>query len=124
MGGHVDQPVTINLGTLARGAVSELFAEELRRVGENVLDVNTEPAAARKIKVELTFTPDEDRREVPVKIRVSSTLAPMKGAKTRVYFGREADGLAMAEEDGRQGDLFHPVEPAAADAAVIRTEDM
>ncbi len=113
----------MNLTNFARGAVGELFNEHLSRIGENILDVNTEPKAKRKLTLTLEFAPEEDRREVTVHVSTKIGLAPLRRAKTRIFIGRVGQHLRIEEEDSRQGDLFQPtaLKPAEASAPVSTT---
>jgi hypothetical protein len=56
----------VNLPGLARGAAVELWAEELKKVAANILDVNTDPKATREITLKATIQPNEDRTNAMV----------------------------------------------------------
>lgn len=96
----------ITLTTIAGGAAVNLFQGELDRVLRNIQDPNTEARATRKITLEISFAPDEERELGEVQVRVSAKLAGMKGAKTRVFFGRHKGQFVATEFDPKQVDLF------------------
>ncbi len=96
----------VTLETLADGAAAELFQSELDKVLRNIQDPNTEATAMRKVTLEVTFAPDDNREMGDVKVKASSRLAGLKGAETRVYFGRHQGQLVATEWNPRQAGLF------------------
>lgn len=50
---------------MAQGAIMERVDYEMSRVLDNILDPNTSATAKRKLTVTLTFTPDDERVELP-----------------------------------------------------------
>jgi hypothetical protein len=96
----------VTLETLADGAAAELFQSELDKLLRNIQDPNTDATATRKVTLEVTFAPDEDREKGEVRIKASSKLAGLKGAKTEVYFGRHQGQLVATEFNPKQAGLF------------------
>lgn len=81
----------VNLPGLARGAAVELWAEELKKVAANILDVNTDPKATREITLKATILPNEDRTNA------SDFVLRLRGG------GKEGGGqpmVALFEADG------------------------
>lgn len=107
---RVEQLADIN--TIGAGAAAEKFAIELKRVLENIRDPNTQPDAPRKIVMQWTFTPDDDREVVITAITARSVLGATKPTGDLMYVGR-AGGETVATvmhgpsglEDPRQGVL-------------------
>jgi len=111
-----DIPV-VTLTTLLDGAAVELFQFELDRVLRNIENENTDPKAARKIVVEVTFLPDDDRGAGYVDVKVNGKLAAIRSDQKRVYFGRDHNQPVAREFDPKQIQMFEPtraVEPIAA----------
>lgn len=103
----------VTLETLGGGAAAELWAEEFRKVVDNVWDPNAPARAARKIKLEVTITPSENRATAGVAIRCTSKLAPTSGVETQFFFGRRGGQTVALENNPRQAELF---EDEAGDA--------
>ncbi len=98
--------ITLTLENLADGAAAQLFQSELDKVLRNIQDPNTDASAIRKVTLEVSFQPDEEREVGDVKIKASSKLAGLKGAKTRVFFGRHHGELVATEYNPKQAGLF------------------
>ena len=96
----------VTLETLADGAAAELFQSELDKVLRNIQDPNTDATAVRKVTLEVTFAPDEEREMGNVKVKATSRLAGLKGAETRVFFGRHQGQLVATEWNPKQAGLF------------------
>jgi len=106
---RVEQLADIN--TIGAGAAAEKFAEELKAVLENIRDPNTQPDAKRKIVMEWSFVPSEDRELVKTTITAKSVFAATKPTSELMFVGRQ-DGETVAtvmhggaQEDPRQGVL-------------------
>jgi hypothetical protein len=96
----------VTLTNLADGAALELFQSELDKALRNIADPNTDATASRKVTLEITFAPDENREMGEVRVKASSKLAGLKGAKTKVYFGRHQGQLVATEWNPKQAGLF------------------
>jgi len=95
----------VTLKTLDGGSAVELFDQELKKLVENVFDLNTSPKTKRKISLEVVFQPSEDRASAVVYIDVKSKLAGQRGSGTQVYFGK-VDGVRVAVEPIKDHGLF------------------
>ena len=101
------QPV--NLGSIARGALMEIFEIEINKVAQNIADTKTAATKKRKITLTLTFKPDADRKILDVTTNASTTLAGIAEHCSRVYVGKDTSGTAMIfDTDPRQETLFDP----------------
>lgn len=105
MGDTKDVPV-VTLNNIADGAALELFQSELDAVLRNIQDPNTDAKQKRVIVLEVTFLPDEEREVGEVRVKVSAKLAGLRGAKTRVFFGRHRGQLVATEYNPKQAGLF------------------
>ncbi len=96
----------ISLDTIGGGAAIELFDDEMRRVLDNILDVNTKAESLREVRLTVKIKPNADRGICNALIEVSSKLASPEGAGTVLYVGRR-EGVAIAiENNPKQPNLF------------------
>lgn len=110
------QPV--NLGSIARGALMELFELEIAKIAANIADNNTKATKERRLTLELCFKPDPDRKAIDVTTRASLKLAGIADHASRVYLGRDTDNRPLLfDVDPRQEVLF---EPPQADENVLQ----
>lgn len=84
-----DKTIRIDLSKIANTALQEKVDKELEKVLENILDLNTEAKATRKVTITLTMSTDDERTVVKTGMEVKSTLAPQKGVATTVIVGRD-----------------------------------
>ena len=87
----------ISLFDLLDGGVKELAALNLKRVLENIADLNTDAKKTRTLTVKFTFLANEDRDTVNCDIAVDSKLAPVKSVTATLDIGRQ-DGEMVAVE--------------------------
>lgn len=95
-----EKVLNTTLAEVAGGAAEELFQRELRRVGENLLDPNTEPKKKRSITIKFEFSMDARRSDVTVDISATSKLQAPLGATTHF----------QVTTDRRSGVLMHEPE--------------
>ncbi|WP_375104085.1 replication terminator protein [Paenibacillus sp. RS8] len=88
----------ISIENLAGGAVGERINIELNKVADNIMDPNTDWKKARKLTVTITIKPDEQREIGLVSVDNKPTLAPAHGIATKLVFGKDREGKAVAEE--------------------------
>lgn len=103
---------SINFNTLGNGAVAERFNYELKKVLENIADVNTDHKKTRKLQVTITMKPNESRDIADVQIQVKPTLVPAKETNTSIVLGYDKNGeIAGAElQSGAKGQTFIDVD--------------
>lgn len=87
----------ISLFDLLDGGVKELAALNLRRVLDNIRDVNTDAKKTRSLTVKFTFLPNEDRDAVNVDIVVDCKTVPIRAVATTLDIG-EDNGQTVAVE--------------------------
>jgi len=92
----------VTLANLAMGGAVELFDEELRKVMENIADINTDPKTARTITLQVKIVPDKDRSFGPVEISCASKMAPVSKLSTRLFFGKDRGNYFAIEHDPTQ----------------------
>lgn len=83
---------------MAKGAIQERVDYEVSRVVDNVLDMNTEAKAKRKVVLTIELVPDEDRRVVKVSASAKSTLAPVTPVGTSLVVTADGNGEMMLAE--------------------------
>lgn len=59
----------VTLLQLSQGAAGELFDDEFEKVLRNILDINTDPKAKRKISLEIELAPAESREVADITIK-------------------------------------------------------
>lgn len=90
--------MVVTLYTLGAGAAHELFQEELTKVIENILDVNTDGDAMREVTLKVKIKPDKGERGVAdVLISCTSKLAGLNSVGSRFYLGKH-EGKPIAYE--------------------------
>lgn len=99
-----------DLTTIGGGAALEKFDHELKKVLNNIRDLNTDPKAKRKIVLEIVFQPDEDRELVRTSVAARCVLASTKPTLANLFVGRAAGETVATvlqggtpNEDPRQG---------------------
>lgn len=83
---------------MAKGAIQERVDYEVTRVVDNLLDMNTEAKAKRKIVLTIVMVPDEDRQVVKVEASAKSTLAPVTPVGTSLVITADSNGEMMLAE--------------------------
>lgn len=96
----------VDLTTIGQGAAVELFTAEWNKVIANIADINTDAKARRKVTLEITFQPVEDRKSSAVYIDCRAKLAPHRGEAGQVFFGIVNGQRAAVESNPTQGKLF------------------
>ena len=91
--------IGLDLTHIADGGLQEKLDNELEKVFDNILDLNTEAKAKRKITIELIMSSNEERTVVDTTMTVKSKLAPQNGVATTILVGRDYDtGQVHANE--------------------------
>ena len=107
-----DKTIKIDLSKIANTALQEKVDKELEKVLENILDLNTEAKATRKVTITLTMSTDDERTVVKTGMEVKSTLAPQKGVARTVIVG--ITGQTHFDDNGHMrtdtGELVEEVE--------------
>lgn len=83
---------------MAKGAIQERVDYEVTRVVDNLLDMNTEAKAKRKVTLNIVMTTDDDRRVVKVEASAKSTLAPVTPIGTSLVITADKNGEMMLAE--------------------------
>ena len=81
--------IELNVATLSSGALVERLQEEIERAIANITDPNTPAKKPRKVKMEMTIKPNEQRNMAEVVISTASTLVAPKPLETSIYIGAD-----------------------------------
>ena len=83
---------------MAKGAIQERVDYEVSKVIDNILDVNTDPTAKRKVTLTVELKPDEERQVVKITATAKSTLAPTVPVGTSLVITADGNGeMVLAE---------------------------
>jgi hypothetical protein len=105
----------VSLQNLCGGAIEEVFQREFASVLANIADVNTDPEAKRKITLEFTIEPFEDRSGAHITFACKSKTVPVVAVKGTVFLQRKGLGLVAVPHDPKQSVLFDAKKAAAND---------
>jgi hypothetical protein len=98
----------VSLSNLCGGAIEEVFQREFASVLANIADVNTNAEAKRKITLEFTIKPFEDRSGGQVTFACKSKTVPVEEVKGTVFFQRRGLVMIAVPHDPKQQRLFDP----------------
>lgn len=116
----MDEPITVNIGNVADGAMVEAFEKTLREVLLNIADPSTLATQSRHIVLRLKIKPNDDRVQLNTEFTCESKLASVTPNLSRMFVGRDEAGVLYAlTEDPRQLNIFSPPKPPAV-ASVIQ----
>ena len=102
---------TVTLSNLCGGAVEEVFQREWAQVLANIGDVNTNPEAKRKLTLEFTVKPFEDRSGAQVTFACKSKTVPVEEVKGTIFLQRQGLAMVAVPHDPKQIRLFEPQKP-------------
>lgn len=91
----------LTLSTMAGGALEEMFQDELKKVLENIGDLDTE-CGKREIDFKITFHPGKSRNNSEIFLSAKSKLQPSIPVSTSAYLGKEGATLMAWEHDPEQ----------------------
>lgn len=92
----------------ADGAIAERLNDGLRRVIDNIADLNTDEKP-RRLVLEVVVTPQNNRKSVSLTTMVKTNLRPTGSVKTQVFLQRQDKQMRILEYTGipdGQKDLF------------------
>lgn len=91
----------VSLLNLGRGAAIERFDDELKRVLDNIIDLNT-TEQVREINLKVKIKPNGDRDFCMVDVTCSSKIAPSEPFQTHMFVGRTGKGAVATEHNPQQ----------------------
>lgn len=97
----------LSFENLGCGAAEEKFEEALKKVLANILDPNTRAHTAREVILRVKIKPSEERTDADVIIDCQTKLASDKAFPTKIFIGRDVNGIPEAHEvNANQYNLF------------------
>lgn len=102
---HDGMPPIVSADNIANGALVELLAEALKRVGENISDVNTSEKAKRGITIKISCDPYPDRSGFIYELSIETKLAGMRSASGTAYIARVGGEYLVVGKNQRQLEL-------------------
>lgn len=96
------EPQEVSLKTMDGGAVIERFDYELRRVLDNISDINTKAEQEREVTLKVKIKPNDGRDHAVVKLEVTSKLAAIKPETTTFFLIERAGKLCAVEHNPKQ----------------------
>lgn len=128
--------INFDLSTIAEGGLQEKVDRALAKVTTNILDPNTEAKKKRKVTVNITLAPNDDRSVVDIVTDVKTSLAPDVGVSTTLLVGDDngkpvanellsgAKGQTYIADDGTQKtDTGEPIEKAEQEDAAKKAAE-
>ena len=92
-----------SLDDFNQGAIGELFEREWPKILENIADPSTEAKTRRKVTIEISVMPSDDRSSAKVLLNAKSSLAPVKADESVIFMELTGKGVvAMAREPEHQ----------------------
>ena len=70
---------------MAMGAIEERVDLEMSKIIDNIVDPNTKATGKRKLTVDFTFVPDDNRQTIGVTFQCKPKLEPINPAVTSLY---------------------------------------
>lgn len=94
------------------GSIDELFIREWEKVLDNIQDPTTDANAKRRIIIEISVIPSNDRSMAKVVTKAKTSLAGVKADEGAVLLELTASGgvVAMTREQENQQELVFPSE--------------
>ena len=83
---------------MAKGAIQERVDYEVSKVIDNILDVNTDAKAKRKITLTIEMKPDDNRQFITISASAKSTLAPVTPIGTTLGIAADGNGEMVIVE--------------------------
>jgi hypothetical protein len=90
--------IKITVESLRDGGAVEILNAEIHKVLENIVDPNTPAKKPRKVKLEMTFHPNEQRDISEIEIKASHTPQPPMPLTTSIIIDKDKHGNAVARE--------------------------
>lgn len=95
----------VNLLNLADGEIIDKLNRELEKIAQNIADKNTDPKKERKITLQISFKPNENRDSINTSVIAKTSLAPERGIETLILMGKDSEGQLHLNEV-RQQSIF------------------
>ena len=104
MGRGIEDYDEITLSTLGGGALEEKFQVELKRVLENIADLNAKDGK-REISLKIVFVPSSDRKRTAIEISTGHKIQGDLDYESQGYIGKQGAQLKIWEHNPEQFQL-------------------
>lgn len=94
----MSQDVRSSILQMAKGAIQERVDYEVSRIVDNILDINTDAKAKRKVVLTIELKPDDNRQVITFSASAKSTLAPTKPIDSALVITSDQQGEMMIAE--------------------------
>lgn len=95
----------MNMGNLCRGAALEMFEKLLPEILANIRNPNTKATAKRKLALEFTFEPNEERNYAEVTITPTLKMSGVKPAQGSIFIASVSGQPTAFTHDPRQDEI-------------------
>lgn len=102
---HPTKKIETNLANIRGGKLLATFDAELKKVAENINDLNTNPTATREITLKIKLKPSQGRSEVAATATVTTKLAGRRELEATFVTAIGADGEPRIAEQMNLEDL-------------------
>ncbi len=93
------QYINFDINELAEGGAREQIDREVKKIMNNIMDLNTDLGKTRSLTVKVDFKPDTNRKTINTTVSVKASLAPQIAIGTTMMVGRDSDtGMVQAAE--------------------------
>lgn len=107
----------MGLLNLGGGVAVEMFDQELQRVLDNIVDINTRADQVREISLKVKIKPDEERMLGEITVECNSKTSAVKGFVSRCMIGksgrtghaRELESAQMSFLGEKEKDKVTPI---------------
>ena len=110
-------PLTIE--SLYGGGAVERLHKAMQEALQNILDPNTPAKKVRKVKLELSIKPNEQRNLAELTITTSTALAAPEPLETSIYIDKDMEGKAHAAELASGEDHERTILPGAFESGKV-----
>ncbi|MEG1753642.1 MAG: hypothetical protein RR234_06980 [Christensenella sp.] len=83
---------------MASGAIKERADYEMKRILDNILDINTAPTKKRTLTLTVDVVPDSERTQLNISVTAKSKLEPTNPVSTALYITGDQNGEVCAVE--------------------------
>lgn len=96
----------VTLENFAYGALEEKLQYELKKVKDNIADINTEFSKPREIIIKIKLLPNEERNTILHETSIVTKLAPIKSSVGSLRLANQKGQLDLFQETSRDQELF------------------
>lgn len=87
---------------MARGAILERADYEMKKILDNISDINTNPTKKRTLTLQIEFEPNENRERISIKAVAKSKLEPTNPIRTSLFTAIDNNGEVFIAENTPQ----------------------